>query len=142
MKYGNFLRTFLILFLITAVLWALLWSLLFSAIIGKEFSQVLPVGIWSGIAFGLIFSFIMSFFMKSATISLTSRDKEEFLARLNIALAEIGYHPESQAEGFLIYKPSVQAGLLAGKISIQIGDSSLTIIGPNTYIKKLQKKLS
>jgi hypothetical protein len=140
MKTGGFLRTFIILFLITAVLWALLWSLVFSAMMGEEFSQVLPVGIYGGIAFGLLFSLIMSFFMKSATISLTFRDKADFLARLNIALAEIGYHPESQAENFLTYKPSVKAGLLAGKISVQIIDSSLTIVGPKTYIKKLQTK--
>ncbi|MBU2573107.1 MAG: transposase, partial [Elusimicrobia bacterium] len=56
-------------------------------------------------------------------------------------LAEIGYHPESQTESFVTYKPSLLAGLLSGKISVQIDDTSSTIVGPNAYIKKLQKWL-
>lgn len=126
---------------ITALPFGLLWSILFSIMMGIDFGQVLKVGIWAGIAFGLFFGFVMAFFMKANTISILVHDKKSFIDKLNIGLAEIGYHPESQTDNFLTFKPSFQAGLLAGKISIQIGQNSATIIGPSTYVKKLQKRI-
>jgi len=142
MKPRGFWSTFAMLAAITALPFALLWSLLFSLMMGLEFGQVLSgVGIWSGIAFGLLFGFIMAFFMKAVTISIKFQKKEAFLSQLNVALAEMGYHPESQTETFLTFKPSFQAGLLAGKISVQIEQNTATIVGPNNYIKKLQQRL-
>ncbi len=142
MKPRGFWGTFARLAAITALPFALLWSLLFSSTMGLEFGQVLSgVGIWSGISFGLLFGFIMAFFMKAVTIFIMFQKKQAFLSQLNVALAEMGYHPESQAETFLTFKPSFQAGLLAGKISVQIEQNSATIVGPNNYIKKLQKRL-
>ncbi len=141
MQPRSFWGTFVMVAAITALPFALLWSLLFSLMMGLEFGQVLRVGIWSGIAFGLLFGFVMAFFMKAITISVAFQDKESFLSRLNVALAELGYHPQSQTETFLTYKPSFQAGLLAGKISVQIEQSSATIVGPLTYLKKLRKRI-
>lgn len=144
MKPRGFWGTFARLAGITALPFALLWSLLFSLMMDLEFGQVLGgVGIWSGIAFGLLFGFIMAFFMKAVTISIEfqEQEKEAILSQLNVALAEMGYHPESQTETFLTFKPSFQAGLLAGKISVQIEQNSVTIVGPNNYIKKLQQQL-
>ena len=141
MRPRGFWGTFGMIGAITALPFALLWSLLFSLMMGLEFGQVLRVDIWVGIAFGLLFGFVMAFFMKAVTTSVTFQDKKVFLSRLNVALAEIGYYPQSQTESFFTYKPSFQAGLLAGKISVQIENSSATIVGPNTYIKKLQKRL-
>lgn len=141
MEPRGFWGTFVMVAAITALPFALLWSLLFSLTMGLEFGQVLCVGIWGGIAFGLLFGFVTAFFLKAVTTSVTFQDKKAFLSRLNVALAEIGYHPQSQIESFLTYKPSFQAGLLAGKISVQVEYSSATIVGPNIYIKKLQKRL-
>ncbi len=141
MKPRGFWGTFVMLAAITALPFALLSSLLFSLMMGLEFGQVLCVGIWGGVAFGLLFGFVMAFLMKAVTTSVTFQEKKAFLSRLNVALAEIDYHPQSQTESFLTYKPSFQAGLLVGKISVQIENGSATIVGPNTYIKKLQKRL-
>ena len=141
MKPRGFWGTFVMLAAITALPFALLWSLLLSLMWDMGFGQVFRVGIWGGIAFGLLFGFVMAFFMKAVTIFIKFQEKEAFLSRLNVALAEMGYHPESQTETFLTFKPSFQAGLLAGKISVQIEKNSVTIVGPNTYIKKLQKRL-
>ncbi|MBC8175385.1 MAG: RDD family protein [Candidatus Marinimicrobia bacterium] len=126
---------------ITALPFALLCSLLFYLMMDLEFESVLHLGIWYGIAFGLLFGFLMAFPFKAVTISETYQDKNAFLARLNIALAKIGYHTQSQTEIFTTYKPSIQAGLLSGKISVQIEDSSCTIVGPEIHIKKLKKQL-
>jgi hypothetical protein len=63
--------------------------------------------------------------------------------RLNrsVALAQLGYSPESQGAGFVTYKPSFQAGLLAGKISMLIEESSAVIVGPKLYVEKLLARL-
>ena len=141
MKPRGFWGTFVTLAAITALPFALLFSLALSLMWAIGFGQAFRVGIWCGIFFGLLFGFVMAFFMKAVTIFIKFQEKEAFLSRLNVALAEMGYHPESQSETFLTFKPSFQAGLLAGKISVQIEQNSVTIVGPNTYIKKLQKRL-
>jgi len=141
MKPRGFWGTFVTLAAITALPFALLFSLVLSLMRAIGFGQAFRVGIWCGIFFGLLFGFIMAFFMKAVTIFIKLQEREAFLSRLNVALAEMGYHPESQTETFLTFKPSFQAGFLAGKISVQIEQNSVTIVGPNTYIKKLQKRL-
>lgn len=133
--------TFVMMAGVTALPFGLLWSWLFSLTMGLDFSQVLAVGIWGGVAFGLIFGFVMTFFMKAVTLSVGFQDTGTFLSRLNVALAEIGYHPQSQTETFFTYKPSFQAGLLAGKISVQVEHGSAVIVGPSTYVKKLRKRI-
>jgi len=141
MKPRGFWGTFAMVAGVTALPFALLWSLLFSAMMGMDFGQVLRIGIWTGIAFGLSFGFVMAFFMKADTISIHIQDQGAFMARLNVGLAELGYHPESRTENFLTFKPSFQAGLLAGRISVQIEQSSATIVGPSAYVKKMQKRI-
>lgn len=141
MQPRGFWATFVIIAAVTALPFGLLWSWLFSLAMGLDFGQVLAVGIWGGVAFGLIFGFVTAFFTKAATISADFQDKETFLSRLNVALAEIGYHPQSQTETFFTYKPSFQAGLLSGKISVQLEHGSAMIVGPSTYVKKLRKRI-
>lgn len=143
MRPRGFWSTFAMLSSITGLAFALLSSWLFSLVMDWKFSEFFVLyGLWGGIAFGLLFGLIMAFFMKAITLSMTFKDKETFLSQLNVALAEIGYHPQSQTGNFLTYKPSFQAGLLAGRISVQIEQSSATVVGPSTYIKKLQKRIS
>jgi len=123
---------------------ALLYALVFSLIMGLEFGQILhniSISMCFGLVFLLSIGIGMAFSMKAVTISMTFQDNKAFLSKLNVVLAEVGYHPESQIESFLTYKPSFQAGLFSGKISVQIDDNSATLVGPNWYIKKLQKWL-
>lgn len=120
----------------------LLSSLIHSLVWDIKYSQALPFGIFYGISFGLLFGLIGALYIKTLTISIPLKDRVEFYSKLNITLAELGYHPESQTGNFFTYRPSFQAGLLSGKISIQIENCNAEIIGPNMYIKKLQKILN
>ncbi|MBI4801205.1 MAG: hypothetical protein HY796_01660 [Elusimicrobia bacterium] len=143
MKPRGFWYIFSVITLITAS-FALLYSLGFSLIMGVGFGQSLHNVIIS-MCFGLVFVLSigvgMAFTMKAITVPVTFQDRKAFLSRLNVVLAEIDYHPVSQIGSFLTYKPSFQAGLLAGNISVQIDDNSATMVGPSCYIKKLQKWL-
>lgn len=141
MQPRGFLGTWMMIAAISGPLFGLGWSVLYFLITGIDFGLVLFCGLLGGIAFGLLFGLIMAFFFKAVRISIRFRQKEAFVSWLNITLAEMGYHPQSQFKNFITYKPSVQAGLAAGKISVQIRNGTATIVGPNTYIKKLQRNL-
>jgi hypothetical protein len=143
MKPRGFWGTFAIMAGITAPLSGLACLILIPIFFPIGFGQALRMSIVGGLAFGILFGFVIASFMKAVTISIEfqEQEKEALLSQLNVALAEMGYHPESQTDTFLTFKPSFQAGLLAGKISVQIEQNSVTIVGPNTYIKKLQQQL-
>ena len=138
----GFWGTFLFIAAITGLPFTLLWSAFFALFMGWDFGLVLRLGgIWAGLGFGLLFGFVMAFSLKAVTISRAYEDKATFLSRLNIILAELDYHPEFQSENFLSYKPSLYAGLLSGKISVQLHQNSATIVGPSTYIRKIEKRI-
>ena len=113
----------------------------FAAQMQVDFGSVLPYGLGAGGGFGLLFGFVMAFFMRGIETSLPIRDRDEFLKRLRPTLAQLGYYPESESQSFLTFKPSFQAGLLAGRISVQLQENGAQIVGPVTYVKKLMRRL-
>jgi hypothetical protein len=137
-------RSFLYIFFPVAGITALVFLLLpvcLHLITGADLFYGLRVFAWIGIPCTLLNGFVAAFYIKAVTISMTFQDKKAFLARLNIVLAEVGYHPEFQTESFLTYKPARKFQLFDINISVQIDDNSVTMVGPNWYIKKLQKWL-
>lgn len=134
MKTRGYFATVINLFVFTSLPFSILMAIFSGTPIG---STLIP-----GVVFGLIFGFIGALFLKGDKITIPLDNKDKTISKVNIRLAEIGYHPETQTENFLTFKPSFQAGLLAGKISIQVEVNSLTIIGPRIYLKKLIKEVS
>jgi len=127
---------------ITALPFGILWSWLFAAMQGFTFGQVLPFGLGAGFFFGLFFGLTMAFFFKGETANVEFADKKGFVARLNVSMSQLGYNPASQTEDFLTYKPSFQAGLAAGRISVQLHDGHAIVVGPKMYVKKLLQRLA
>jgi len=115
-------------------------SLASTILIALVMGQPIRDAFHEGCIFGLLFGLIMAAFMKGETISVTYQDKQEFLGRLSICLAEIGYHPDTQTDFFATFKPSFRAGLLAGRISVKVGANEAIIVGPRMYVGKLQKR--
>ena len=107
----------------------------------RSVGQVLPVGLVAGVFFGVFFGLTMAFFLKGETTRMEATDKNTFVARLNVATSQLGYYPATQSEDFLTYKPSFQAGLAAGRISVQWHEGQAVIVGPKMYVKKLLKRL-
>ncbi len=102
--------------------------------------QMLPFGLIAGIGFGAFFGVFVAFLYKGTSVTISVSDKVAFIARLNVAAAQLGYHPETNTGEFLTYKPSFQAGLMAGRISALVGDDSAVIVGPKTYVTRLIAK--
>ncbi len=76
---------------------ALLFSWGVSLFTDQEFGQAfIRAGIWGGILWGILWGLRMGYLMQAVTISVKIQDRDSFISQLNIALAELGYHPESQ----------------------------------------------
>jgi len=141
MNPRGFLGTFIFLANIISLPIAVLCSLMFSLIFEIGFLQaLLELGIWVGLLSGLTSSFFIAFFLQTITITIPMKEQNQFIRNMNVSLSEIGYYPQSQISDLLIYKPSVQAGLLAGKISVQINKENAIIVGPSIYVRKINKK--
>ena len=138
----SYAGTATMMFAITALPFAILWSWLFAAMQQRSFGEILPFGMGAGLLFGLFFGLTMAFFFKGETATIEVVDKKSFVSQLNVATSQLGYYPATQAEDFFTYKPSLQAGLAAGRISVQLQDGQAVVVGPKMYVKKLLKRLA
>lgn len=126
---------------LAALPFALIWSALFALSTGRTFGDILPTGMGAGLCFDIFFGAMMGSKFRGETAAVDFADKRDFGARLNIATSQLGYFPATQAEGFHTYKPSFQAGLAAGRISVQLLERQAVLVGPKMYIDKLVKSL-
>jgi hypothetical protein len=138
----SYLGTAIMVGAITALPFAILWSLLFAVVMNRSFGEILPFGLGAGFFFGLFFGLTMGFFFKGETADIEFADKKGFVARLNVAMSQLGYNPATQSEDFFTYKPSLQAGLAAGRISVQVFENHAIVVGPRMYVKKLIQRLA
>lgn len=139
---SGYARTAVMLGSATALPFALVCSWLLAALANQPFGEVLPVGLAAGLLFGVIFGITMAFFLRVETVSVEFTNEAAFVARLNIAVSQMGYYPTSQSERFLVFKPSFRAGLAAGRIAVQLEEGGAVIVGPKMYVRKLIKQVS
>ena len=126
----------------TALPFAILSSWLFAAMERRSFGEILPIGLAAGLFFGLFFGLTMAFLLMGKTAIVEVADKKGFVSRLNVAMSQLGYNPASQTDDFLTYKPSFQAGLAAGRISVQLQEGHAVVVGPKMYVTKLLQRLA
>lgn len=98
---------------------------------------VIGPGMVTGIVFGLAFGFILAPKLRARTERITLEDVSEARNALQVKLAQLGFYPESQFESVWTYRPSVQAGLAAGRITLVWEAAGVTIIGPAVYVNRL-----
>jgi hypothetical protein len=126
----------------TALPFGVLWSVLFAIMMQIPIGPVLMLGLPGGAFFGILFGLTIAFSFKGETATVEILDKRRFISRLNIAMSEIGYNPATQSPDFFTFKPSLQAGLLAGRIAVQLRDGCAVMVGPKMYLQKLLKRLT
>ncbi len=137
----SFWGTFSMIAGVTSLPFALLWSWLFAQMNGMSFGNVLSVGIWGGLGFGVLFGFTMAFFLKGEMRRIPVSDPAQFRDRLTMMMAQIGYIPETQTEKILTYRPSYQAGLLSGRITVAISSNEAVMVGPTMHVRKLSNSI-
>jgi len=118
-----------------------LWAMLYSFTRDLPFADLLRAGIIAGLLFGLVFGFVMAFIMQGASVDITFSDKDRMKAQLDVALPLMGYRLRSRDNGMMIYSPTWRAGILAGRVTVQLENNTATISGPQTYVRRLQRRL-
>ena len=92
--------------------------------------------VWGG--FITSFSIMLTLTGMRKTVSIPVYDRNMFLQRVHQAITSLRYRPLSQTENLLVYKPPVIGGLLAEKITVQIGQGSATITAPAGMLKRIR----
>jgi len=145
MKPRGYFGNFIVVAPLSGLLFTLLTLLLFYSFIKHLGFGEFLIFLLMGSIFGLLFGSVMAFFWKEDTVSLTFKDKESFLRKLDIALLKIGYRFQNKREDVFTYIQSLRLGSLIPqiypKIYMQIETNTARIVCPKIYIKKLQKQL-
>lgn len=128
-------------FVLTVLPFSLVFWLLMTLSGGNAAGQAVFQSLVSGFLFGLFFSPVMAYFLKGETITVRVEDKDTFKNKINIAMAQLGFNPTTASDDFLTFKPTLQAGLLAGRFSVALLGDTATIVGASMYVKKLKKIL-
>ena len=92
--------------------------------------------VWGG--FITSFSIMLTLTGMRKTVSIPVYDRNMFLQRVHQAITSLRYRPLSQTENLLVYKPPVIGGLLAEKITVQLGQDSATITAPAGMLKRIR----
>ena len=124
----------------TFVIFAAISAIPFAILIFILTEIPLFLSLVSGLFFGLFFGFFMAYFTQGETVKISFKSKKKFMDRINTRISQIGYYLESHSGNFFMYKPSFHAGLLAGRISITFDGRKAIIVGPQIYVKKLEKE--
>jgi hypothetical protein len=100
-------------------------------------STVRTVGlIWGG--FIVFLSLMLALSGMRKTVSIQVYDQNAFLHRIHQAITSLRYRPLTQTESLLVYKPPITGGLLAEKITVQLGQGSATITAPAATLKRIR----
>ncbi len=137
----SFLATAMLMGLATGPAFGLLWGPGLAYLEGSPASDAWLRCLAGGAFFGIFFGLIMAALFRGETATVPAAPEPAFVRRLDVATAEVSYFPASRAAGYYVYKPSLRAGLLAGRISVAVGDGTATIVGPKLYVGRLLKRL-
>jgi len=107
---------------------------------GISFGTNLIMTIPEGLMFGIVFGLVGAAFLKGATITVNVGDRDEFISRVNVAMSQIGFYPDTASGNFFTFKHSL-SGFISGKLSVVIKENKATIVGPAMHVKKLKKRL-
>jgi hypothetical protein len=120
---------------------ALGWSWFMAVALTRPFGEIFPFGLCFGILTSFSSGIIGGFYLKGETATIEVTDRKAFIAQLNVATSQLGYNPATQTDDFFTYKPSFQAGLAGGRISVQLQPEQAFVVGSKMYVKKLVQRL-
>jgi hypothetical protein len=120
---------------------ALLMAWLGSLLTGYEFAQALPFALAGGVVFGTLFGVNNARFLRVETVTVEVEDARAFLARVNVAAAQLGYYPTAATEEYRGYEPSFLTGWAAGGIAVQLLGRQAVIVGPRVFVEKVVERL-
>jgi hypothetical protein len=113
-----------------------------SMIGARPFHESFGMGMLLGLAAGAMFGAVMARFMRGVTCIVGVPEPKAFIQNINIAAAQLGYRPSFATEQQFCFRPTWQAGLLAGQILVQLRDHEAVVVGPRIYVGRFVKRLA
>jgi len=114
-----------------------------SLISGEDFGGVLRSVFLMWFVWGAVISILSGLQYRPITISVSCQDKTNFLSRLKLILAEMGWNLSLNAESSLVFKhPNILTDTFQGRISVFIKHASAELVGSSAVLKALQKRLN
>jgi serine/threonine protein kinase len=118
------------------------FATLFGAVTSPWLRGAAPLAaVAAGLFVGVVFGLVMAIFLKGDVFRHTFGDARAFVASLTQLLARMGYALEKGEAGRLSFKPTFKAGLLSGKITVQMEGNQATVVGPSVYLNNLRRGL-
>jgi len=143
MEPKGFFGTWITIFALTG----LPFGVLMSTVGGVETDE----GLAAGFMFGVLFGFAMAPLMMSVKVELRFADRQVFLSRLNVNMAELAFHPKSQTADFVIFEAVSAGAYKLGPLSlapasyftvfVQLDGDVASIVGPRQTVRKLEQRL-
>lgn len=141
-------RSYADVFIYIASVTGLVWALGMAAILQES-----PA---SWVVGGAIFGILMALFgapkLVGETRELHYQDKEQFVAKLNVATSQIGYRLASRTDDFLAFDATDQSSYSIGPIKVapaswiamnaQLAGGTATLVGPRYALEEITKRLS
>jgi hypothetical protein len=108
-------------------------------------SQVLDLQLATAFRFGilpgLLAGLVGAYFNRTVSLAWPVTDPESAQTQLTHALAELGFEPRGEQEGYQVYQRSPLSHWFSGSILVQVQGETATLFGRANNIQHLQKKL-
>jgi hypothetical protein len=108
-------------------------------------------GLAAGFGFGVLFGVCMAPLMMSVKVRLPLGDRSAFVSKLNVSMAELAYHPKTQAADYIIFEAVSAGAYKLGPLQltpssfftvfVQLDGDGALIVGPRQTVRKLEKRL-
>lgn len=113
-----------------------------SDVTDEQFRSTVYTAIAIWLCFVTFISLVLTVTGMRVSMTVPVGDKATFLHRIGEAARSVRYRPTGQrAENLLTFKPSLTAGVLAEKISVQLQEGSAVITAPRGLLQKIQERL-
>jgi hypothetical protein len=143
MEPKGFFGTWITIFALTG----LPFGVLMSTVGGMETDE----GLAAGFMFGVLFGVVMAPLMMSVKVRLPFADRQSFVSKLNVSMAELAYHPKTQAAEFIVFEAVSAGAYKLGPLSlapasyftvfVQLDQDGASIVGPRQTVRKLERRL-
>ena len=100
------------------------------------------VGTWGALLFALGVGLPLAFSARTKTLELSFADRETFISEMNDAAGDSGMIQESRGENELIYAHAFPAGLVRGRLRIELKAGVAVLSGQGDVLGRLEKRLA